>query len=311
MREGLATRAAPQAVVLLLALAACGGVPRPPVPPDVRSRVTGVELSALEIRADDVDRFEHCPPPGEIGQDWLPPIPEWHAPAASISAAMPAGASGAATDESLAVEDVPRAPATVAAMVDQAYMQTRRGFRRCYHRGLLYDPTEDGHAAFVLRVDRTGHVARVEVWGACDLAHEALVCMRDEAAQVKLAPPAAGSATVMVPAVFTQGDDRPHSRNDGYAAAAYVAVESTRPSLHRCEQAARRNGESVFATALMTIDVDAEGQGAHVSVDQWKGSQDLLACAAQALRDAAYPPPPAGRGRVVVPVVFNPRPFTR
>jgi len=304
MREGLAAG-------LLLTLAACGGEPRPPVPPDVRAKVTGVELSALEIRADDVDRFEHCPPPGDIGQDWLPAIPEWHAPSASISAAMPAGVPGTPADESLALEDAPRAAASLPALVDQASKQTYRGFRRCYHRGLLYDPTEDGHAAFVLRVDRTGHVARVEVWGACDLAHEALVCMRDEAGQVKLPPPVGGSATVTVPAVFTHGDDRPHSPNDGYAAAAYVAVESTRPSLHRCEEAARRNGETVFATALMTIDVDAKGRGAHVSVDQWKGSQDLLACAAQALRDATYPSPPAGRGRVVVPVVFNPRPFTR
>ena len=79
---GLASRSA--------ASVGCTGA-RPAAGPDER-RVTGVELAALEIRHDQVDRFEHCPPAGEIGQDWLPAMPEWHPPAANASAAVPESA---------------------------------------------------------------------------------------------------------------------------------------------------------------------------------------------------------------------------
>jgi hypothetical protein len=49
----------------------------------------------------------------------------------------------------------------------------------------------------------------------------------------------------------------------------------------------------------------------HVAVDQWKGGHELLACAAEVLRDAPFAAPPAGRGKVIVPVAFNPRPGSR
>jgi hypothetical protein len=163
----------------------------------------------------------------------------------------------------------------------------------------------------VMRVDRSGKVAAVETWGACDLAHTALVCMRDVASRVRLHPPADGSATVTVPALFTSDNPAPKAPNDAYAAAAYVAVEAMRPRLHNCVDTARRAGASVLASAVMTIDVDAKGTGVHIGVDQWKGGHELLACAAEVLRDAPFPKPPAGKGRVVVPVVFNPRPGTR
>jgi hypothetical protein len=157
-------------------------------------------------------------------------------------------------------------------------------------------------------VGRSGKVAQVETWGACDLAPETLVCMRDEAAHLELRPPAGGSATVTVPAIFTSGVARRQGPNDVYAAAAYVAVEELRPRLHNCEEVATRAGKSVFATATMKVDVDAEGHGFHVAVDPWRGGHEILACAAEVLRDARYPSPPAGRGRIIVPVAFNPRP---
>ena len=43
----------------------------------------------------------------------------------------------------------------------------------------------------------------------------------------------------------------------------------------------------------------------------WKGGHELLACSAEVIRDAPFPPPPAGVGKIVVPIVFNPRPGTR
>jgi hypothetical protein len=297
----------------VLALSACAAEP-PRVPAD-KGRTTAVQLTTFEVRDDQLDRFEHCPPPGEIGQDWVPRIPDWHPPAASASAAVPESAvdasggdtsgGGGAGDGSEAA-----APASLATLNDEATNQTRAAFRTCFHHGLLYDPTQDGHVALVLRVDRAGKVAAVETWGACDLAREALVCMRDEAMHVKLHAPAGGSATVTIPAVFTNGAQRTRQPNDGYAAAAYVAIESMRPRLHSCETAAKYAHTGVFASAVMTIDIDSRGHGVHVAVDQWKGGHELLSCAAEVVRDASFPPPPAGKGKVILPIVFNPRPGT-
>jgi TonB family protein len=107
--------------------------------------------------------------------------------------------------------------------------------------------------------------------------------------------------------VFTQGIARQRTRSDAYTAAAYVAIESLRPELHECEEEAKRAGASLFARATLSVDVDAAGRALHVSVDDWKGSQDLLACAAQVLKRASFPPPPTGKGRVVAPIVYNPK----
>lgn len=296
-------------------LVACGGSPPPKAPIDKSLKVTSVELAAFEVRDSNVDRFEHCPPAGEIGQDWIPPIPEWHPPAASASAAVPESAvDGAALVQpgSPTVDDqAPIPPASLATLTRDAVNATHAAFRRCYHEGLLYDPTQDGHVGVVLHVDRSGQVASVETWGACDLTPDAIICMRDEAAHLRLPPPADGSATVTVPAVFTDGEPHVHANNDAYAAAAYVAIETMRPRLHVCLDTAKRAGSGVTATAIFTIDIDAQGKGVHVSVDQWKGAQGLLACAAEVVRDAPFTKPPAGEGRVVVPIVFNPRPGTR
>jgi hypothetical protein len=308
--EGLARAA----IAGLLGLSACGSAP-PRAPVDKSGKVTSVELSAFEVRDDQVDRFEHCPPAGDIGQDWIPPIPEWHPPAVSTSAAVPESAVGTGVDPSGAQpagEAAPAIPlASQATLTTSAVNGTHAALRRCYHQGLLYDPTQDGHVGLVLRVDRTGHVASVETWGACDITPSAIACMRDEAARVRLPPPADGPSTVVVPAVFTEARPRVKGNNDGYAAAAYVAIESMRPRLHACLDAAHRAGGDVTASAVMTVDVDGAGHGIHIGVDQWKGAQGLLGCAAEVVRDAPFPRPPAGHGRVVVPVVFNPRAGTR
>ncbi len=296
---------------LALVLASCASAPRPAAPPDARGRVTGVQLATLEIRNDQIDRFAYCPPAGEIGQAWIPPVPEWHPPAASASAAVPESAveSSGVTDAQSPIVEPESAPTTsLALLIDQAATATRSTFRRCYHRGLFVDPTQDGHVAVVLRVDRSGNVAQVETWGACDLAPETLSCLREEAAHLKLSPPDGGSATVTVPVVFTSGSERRRGTNDGYAAAAYVAVEAMRPRLHGCADEARRAGDSVFAKATMKVEIDAKGRAVTVRLDSWAGGREIVTCAAEALRTATFPPPPAGRGVVIVPIAFNPRP---
>jgi hypothetical protein len=304
----------------VLALTSCTSKPRPAAPADM-GRVTGVQLATLEIRADQIDRFEHCPPPGEIGQAWIPPLPEWHPPSANASAAVPESAVDGVTDsqsphaapnpQGAGDQVEPPPQGDLAMLIDQAANATRARFRHCYHRGLMVDPTQDGHVALVLRVSRSGSVALVETWGACDLAPETLSCIRDEAARVTLSPPAGGSATVTVPVVFTNGDERRRGQNDGYAAAAYVAVEAMRPRLHECELAARRSGESVFTTVTLRIRVDAHGRPASVGLDSFAGGRGLAGCTAEVMRDATFPPPPAGRGVVIAPIAFNPRPGSR
>jgi hypothetical protein len=194
-------------------------------------------------------------------------------------------------------------------MTEHAIMSTRADLRSCWHYGLRADPTQEGHVALVMRVDGAGRVAAVEPYGACVLAAQTLRCLRDVALRVRFDPPEGGSATVTLPAVFSERTPtrRPPARNDAYAAAAFIAIESVRPSLHTCEQTAKAAGNSIFASATMTIDVDGSGHGVHVSIDPWQGDPDLLKCAAQVMRGAPFPKPPAGRAQVVTSLTFNPR----
>jgi hypothetical protein len=225
-------------------------------------------------------------------------------PSADANATLDAGTEAGA--------NATAAGATAWTMTEMAIESTRAGFRRCYLRGLFSDTTQAGHVAIVVRVRGDGRVARVESYGACEMSIDAIRCMREEAAALRFEAPAGGRATVTIP--FAYGSDGKHAAprpNDAYAAGAFVAVESMRPRLHNCEQAAKREGKSIFASATMTVDVDARGHGLHVKVDPWQGDPDLLACAAEVLRDAPFAPPRGGRGTVVAPIVFNPRPGTR
>jgi hypothetical protein len=263
------------------------------------------ELATLEIRRDNVDLFADCPPPGEIGQGWYPPPSDWRpspSPNPEAGAGEPRESTGAGEGS-----QQPAGGAGLRELVDQAYRETHFGLRHCYHENLRFDPTQDGRVAIVMRVGPTGKVEQVETWGACALAPEAIACMRDTAKRVKLRPPAGGYATVVVPGLFTEDRARRHAMNDSYTAAAYVAVEAQRPLLHRCELSAKRTEEGVYARATMTIDVDARGYASHVSVDLWRGSQPLLACAAEVLKGAVYPKPAGSRGRIIAPIAFNPK----
>jgi hypothetical protein len=288
----------PAVLLALIGVVSCAESTTSPLSADGRRRLDLAELTTFEVRHDGVDRFEHCPPAGDIGQEWLPPLPDWK-PAPALTEARSDSADGAPEATPLP------APASQRELVDQAERITHAPFRHCYHDGLRFDPTQDGHVAVVLRVGSKGKVEAVETWGGCDIAPETIACLRDEAKHLNLPPPAAGYATVVVPGIFTEDHPRVRAANDGYTAAAYVAVEAIRAQFHHCEDAARRDGSSRYARATMTIDVDATGHAQHVSIDDWKGSQSLLACAAEVLRDATFPAPPTGRGRVIAPIAFN------
>jgi hypothetical protein len=283
----------------LVALVACGGSTADPHAQDAHLGQSA-ELATLEIREDNIDLFTDCPPPGDIGQNWFPAPSDWRPP--SAAPAEP----GSQPDRN--DSPPPQQPlATARELVDEAYRETHPGFRHCYHENLKFDPTQDGRVAVVLRVGASGSVDSVETWGACALAPEAITCMKDVAKHVKLHAPAGGYATVVVPGLFTEDRRRPQGANDTYAAAAYVAVEALRPQLHLCEVASKRQHAGLYARATMTIDVDPRGHASHVSIDLWRGSQPLLACAGEVLRAAVYPLPAGRYGRIIAPIAFNPK----
>jgi hypothetical protein len=265
--------------------------------------LTSIEIAELEISAKGIDRFTSCPPPGELGQDWIPRLPAWTPPAPRQDAGAesePIGLTPPASDG--------RTP------TEKAIFDTYPDFRRCYQRGLLHDPTQDGHAAIVLRIGGDGKVGAVESYGVCALSSEVVSCMKTYAGKLRFVPPANGSQTVTIPAVFTTRGGRPHehpSPNDAYTAAAYTRIEEARADLHACEQNARASGQELQATAAFLIDLDADGRIAHTHVDNWTGNQQLLACAAHAIERLSFDKPPAGRGSILARISFNPRAGTK
>lgn len=302
------------APVLAVVAAGCAGNPPPdPNAPPPKPTVTSVEVAELEVSEVGINRFASCPPPGELGQRWIPPIPPWTAFAASAPSSLGATRAPeapASDDAAPQVAETPRGDERGRAELVLNSMRT--DFRRCYERALFRDPTQDGHVALALRVDQDGRVAKVETYGACNLSGEAVACMKEAAEAVHFAP--TGKAdTVVVPMVFAaDGRGRSSPRfNDPYAADAFVTVETARPALHACAQAAKREGKAVSAHAAFLLDVDAQGRVAHVHVDNFTGDREVLTCAADALAQLVFPVPPAGRGQILSRIAINPRLGTR
>jgi hypothetical protein len=295
------------AVLASLALvSSCGAgtaaTPDPAATAALESKNTGtsIEVSEFDISADEIDRFVNCPPPGELGQDWIPPLPPWTPPAAT----------GPADNTPLP----PDLATSLGSPTDRAIADTRDSFRTCYNHGLVYDPTQDGHVAIVLRVGADGRVSRVESWGACEIVTETIDCMRTAAKKLRFRPPASGSDTVTIPAVFTSSTAVRRTRplpSEVYTASAYIGVEKLRPQLHACEKSARQTGRPVIASATFNLEVDAQGRVRHSNVDPWSGDKDLLACAANALGALALPHPPGNKANVIIRVAFNPRAGTK
>ena len=281
------------------AAVACGAPDVHPVDPEAVPK-TNVEVAELEINGSGIDRFASCPPPGELGQDWLPPIPPWHAPPA------PAGEAAAPPPP-----DDPTMHGSTP--TERAIADTHDGFRACWHHSLIHDPTQDGHVAVVLRIGPDGRVAKVESYGACSLSSEAIQCMKDSTRKLRFLPPEGGSDTVIIPAVFASSGASSTNPlpSDVYAAAAFVAVEGLRPSLHACEQSARASGRSVVASGTFSLDVDSHGKVVHSNIDPWSGGKDLLVCAAAAFEGGTFPRPGGGHGTIQVRLAFNPRMGTK
>lgn len=281
----------------------CGGPTAPPEEPR-EPLPLAADVPELEIRADGIDRFTTCPPPGELGQHWIPTIPAWTPPA------------GAKTDAGpplpLDADFIARTKDRTA--TEMAVDATHRELRACYRQGLVRHPTQDGRVAIVLRIDGNGRVANVESYGACELDPESITCMYGVARKLRFPPPAAGSETVTIPATFTSRDGVRRTvptPNDTYTAATYVALDAGRPQFHRCDDAARREGRSVQAHGAFTMDIASDGRVLGAHVDPWSGDQALLLCAADVLRGLKFPPPPGSNAKVIARLNFNPRQGSR
>lgn len=305
-------------------LACASSDPRPTQTPieERRSDMTSVEIAEFEVSEFGADRFTHCPPPGELGQRWIPDVPAWKpsaAPAPTDKRDAASRSDSGATSFAFKEGDIPPAGTNgptvqgANARAERVIEVSRQAFRHCYNRGKLYDPTQDGHVAIVVRIAKDGRVAKSEAYGACDLSTEVIRCMMDTASELRFDAPQPGEETVTVPVVFhpTGGSNAVPKANGVYTAEAYLAVESGRPAFHACEERARKGGKSVVASATFALDLDAKGSIVHAHVDPWSGDQDLLKCAAEAMDHLRFPAPPSGQGHVLVRLAFNPRPGTK
>lgn len=280
-------------------VAGCGKDERPPVEPAHRTP-PAAEISELEIRGGGagVDRFALCPPPGELGQQWIPPPVAW-TPA-------PTSADGGAmlVDQDFITRMAGRSATELASEA------THRDFRSCYRRTLTHGASPIGRVAIVVRIGPSGRVAQVEEYAACEIDPEAIECMKTTAARLRFPPPANGSDTIIIPAVFTsrEGVRRTSaSTNDAYTASAYLTMEGARPALHECDAQARRDGRALQATGTFAMNVAADGRVTSTHIDPYTGERTLLECAARALDRLVFAPPPGGQGIVVARLNFNPR----
>jgi hypothetical protein len=282
--------------LLMLVASACGATEAHPTTPE-HPRGTSIEVADFEVNGDGIDRFAACPPPGEIGQDWYPPVPDWTPSSSADDAGAPVITS----------EAQGRSP------TERAIEDTHAAFRSCYHRGLVRDPTQYGHVAIVLRVGPTGRVAKAESYGTCELQHDVIACMRDVGKALRFDPPAGGKDTIVIPVVFQprQGVDSLSTQNDAYTAQAYVTLEGMAPELHGCESRARQAGKDVEAWGVFDMEIDARGAVTSANIDPFHGDQELLGCAAEVMQRMKLAPPEGGKGKLLARITFNPRAGTR
>lgn len=298
----MTARAALAAPMLVLAVASCGSNKEEmPVSDPSQRTPPSAEIAELEIRGGGIDRFATCPPPGELGQQWIPHVAPWTPPATSDAGAP-------VVDQDFIARTEGRTP------TEMAVEATRRDFRSCYRRSLVHRSSPEGRVAIVVRVGGDGRVAKVEEYAACELDPDAIACMKATASRLRFPPPASGEGTIVIPAVFTSREGMHRtvgSTNDSYTAAAYVTLEGARAALHACDDEARRSQRPLAATGTFTMQVAADGQVTHTHIDPWTGEQSLLVCAARALDQLKFSPPPGGHGVVVARLNFNPRQGTR
>jgi hypothetical protein len=291
-------------LVALSAVVACGSAPvgdgRPPIE-ERHASITNVEIAELDVYEGGSDTFAACPPPGRLGQSWVPPISSVRGAGdgASVSFAITSPDDPAVDAAHLSERQRGRA--------EYVLTQLRSRFRDCWHRGLFADPTQNGHVALAMRVGADGQVASVESYGACSLSSNVVTCLRDVAKEMRF-DATSSDDTVIVPLVFAEGAPLRTSAlpNDAYTADAFVAIEAARPALRACAREARKDGGAPTASATFLLDVDANGRVVHTHVDRFAGDHGELVCAAKAVGAVAFPAPPGGQAYVIAHIAVDP-----
>lgn len=286
--------------LLALAATSCASKDERPEVEAAHRPPPAAEIAELEIRGgpSGVDRFVVCPPPGELGQQWIPPLPPWAPPNAAT------GDAGVVVDQDFIARTAGRSP------TELAVEATHRDFRSCQRRTLTHGASPTGRVAIVLRVGPDGRVAKVEALAACEIDPDAIECMKTVAQRLRFPPPASGSDSITIPTVFTsrEGVRRTSTTtNDAYTASAYLTMEGAHDALHACEAQARSEGRALQATGTFTMNVAADGRVTKTYIDPYTGERTLLECAAHALDSLVFAPPPGGQGVVVARLNFNPR----
>src|SRR5687767_13705631 len=82
-------------VVTQTVLTSCGSKDKEIVVNDPSHRTPpAADVAELEIRTEGVDRFSTCPPPGALGQHWIPPPFPWTPPAPAPGPALSSADAG-------------------------------------------------------------------------------------------------------------------------------------------------------------------------------------------------------------------------
>jgi TonB family protein len=135
---------------------------------------------------------------GACGGGGKPPA---SAPKGASEAAPGAGASdGGGVSATANAASAPVADAT------HVVADMKLDFRACYDKALAKDPSLEGAAIFVAKVDPQGNVTDVTVTRStmpADLAD----CLRARIQRGKFTPPGPSGSTIQIPIVFKKGQD--------------------------------------------------------------------------------------------------------
>ena len=196
---------------------------------------------------------------------------------------------------------------------ERAITDTRDAFRACYNHGLIYDPTQDGHVAIVLRIGGDGRVASVESWGACEIVEPAIECMRDAAKKLRFCAACRRLGHRHDPRrlyFVRRGTSDEPAPSDVYAASAYIAVEGIRPAAPRLRE------ERAAIRGSRRRDRDLQpgrgraGKGGALEHRPLVRRQGPPRVRGGRVRGGLFPPPGAAAG-LIVRLAFNPRAGTK
>lgn len=122
----------------------------------------------------------------------------------AVGGAVPAGGSGgkvkgpigkAAIGSAQVKGTIANAPAVIAGMA--------AGFRRCFSKGLMDDPSMKGSVTITASIGPQGEVVSASPSGGNGLSSNVIACVTARVSSAQFAPPDGGAATVSIPVTFS------------------------------------------------------------------------------------------------------------